>query len=653
MCNSSHNNTGLYVKCTYALWNGKGKKKSSLRAPKLGGVTELKSSNMKTTAENPSEHTNTQSHTQSHANITSQSNSNSNSNSHSHSHSGTMKDSTTNFKEYTFTLCPSHGGLEWAEYVCLEIHTTDILSDTIFGKIYIPMGDFSIIEEEKTYSVCHSANPGSSSHNNEGAKLTLRLKRLWAVPMSSSAASVFSAGTGTANSNNLGSETGSDRNRVSAAGSVDDLKSDNLCNRTTLHPDGDSNNSTSTTVTGDVYTQQPGINIPSGSKVSKKSKGIVQNVGHGIYHGVAGGMGMASGIGMGIAGGIGVAGGMAGGIGVGIVGGIAGGIAGGIGMAGGMVGIAGPRSPEHVGVVTLRCLLKESSEYFSMWPAESVLAGALRDNSAVYSVENFCVASAYEGIVLQEVSESELVFNRRLKPISFITDIFNLGSKASTTSQPSFKISSSEESQETTKKVTFLTPTKPAPREENQLKKDEKNAKKEEKSSLALLEINENAQIKKSSLLAAYVAQVEENERKIVMLKKQSSKQMLVKRQTEDTEHSEAGKKIELNLKSEDRRAPRADRGGGRGRNRNRDVEFSSDDDDDDDDGDSDDSKDDSKDDDKDDGIPDDVSELEMDMAAGSVGNARYVPPCPSVLTKYDFLTERIISYSSLFSLRL
>jgi hypothetical protein len=605
MCNSSHNNSGLYVKCTYAMWNGKGKKKSSLRAPKLGGVTELKSGNMKTTADIAPEHAHTQSHAQSHAN------------SNSNTHSGAVKESTINFREYMFTLCPSHGGLEWAEYVCLEIHTTDMLSDTIFGKIYIPMSDFSIVEEEKTYSVCHKENLSSSSHSNEGAKMTIRLKRLWAVPMSSSAASVFSAGSGTANSNNICSETGSDQNRMSAAGSVEDLKSENLCYGTTLHPDENGNISTSTTVTSDVYTQQPGINVPSGSKVPKKSKGIVQNVGHGIYQGVAGGVGMATGIGMGIAGGIGVAGGMAGGIGVGIVGGIAGGIAGGIGLAGGMVGIAGARSPEHVGVVTLRCLLKESSEYYSMWPAESVLAGALRDNSAVYTVENFCVASAYEGIVLQEVSESELVFNRRLKPISFITDIFNLGSKSSTTSQPSFKISTSDESQETTKKVTFLTPTKPSSREEKQVKKDEKNTKKEEKSSLALLEINENAQIKKSSLLAEYVAQVEENERKIVMLKKQSSKQILVQRQggpTDDEVPNEVGAKLKLQNEE-----------------RGREAEFSSSDD---------------NESDENNGIPDDVSELEMDMAAtSSAGTSRYIPPCPSVLTHIDVIPNCMIYF--------
>ena len=51
--------------------------------------------------------------------------------------------------------------------------------------------------------------------------------------------------------------------------------------------------------------------------------------------------------------------------------------------------------------------------------------------------------------------------------------------------------------------------------------------KNEEKRSLALLESNENERIKKSKLLAEYVAQVEENDKKIGLLKKQNSKSMI------------------------------------------------------------------------------------------------------------------------------
>jgi hypothetical protein len=69
--------------------------------------------------------------------------------------------------------------------------------------------------------------------------------------------------------------------------------------------------------------------------------------------------------------------GIAGGI-VGVAGGIVGGVAGVGGIAGAIL-LGGLLSgTEAVGVVTLRCLLKESDEYLSMWPAEGLLSGSVR-----------------------------------------------------------------------------------------------------------------------------------------------------------------------------------------------------------------------------------------------------------------------------------
>lgn len=91
----------------------------------------------------------------------------------------------------------------------------------------------------------------------------------------------------------------------------------------------------------------------------------------GTFPAVTGG---AANVVLGIAGGIvGVAGGI-----VGVAGGIVGGVAGVGGIAGAIL-LGGLLSgTEAVGVVTLRCLLKESDEYLSMWPAEGLLSGSLR-----------------------------------------------------------------------------------------------------------------------------------------------------------------------------------------------------------------------------------------------------------------------------------
>ena len=135
------NNTGVYIKCDYGQWNGKGKKKSALRIPKLGGVTELKSNTVKvSTGVNDTRF---------------------------------RASNVINLKEYTFTLCPSHGGLEWADYIRLQIHCTDLITDNIFGVVYIPIGDFNILEEEKSYPVCHKGGD-----KIRDAQLTIRLKRL-------------------------------------------------------------------------------------------------------------------------------------------------------------------------------------------------------------------------------------------------------------------------------------------------------------------------------------------------------------------------------------------------------------------------------------------------------------------------------------------
>lgn len=557
LCDSNFNNTGIYIKCDYGQWNGKGKKKSALRIPKLGGITELKSSTVKVSS-GGNEHK-------------------------------SRASNVTNLKDHLFTLCPSHGGLEWADYVRLQIHCTDLLTDTVFGVVYVPIGDFNILEEEKSYPVSHKGG-----EKIRDALLTIRLKRLWRLPMSSSAAS-------TGNAMNVFSSTSTDCNSISE--STHDANTIKIGKNPF---DADlSHNKILREFTKSSDDHDVGMKTSHHSETAAEctpahKKGIVKNVGKGIYNGVTGGIGIASDIGMGIAGGIGAAGGIAGGIGIGIVGGIAGGIVGGIvsagGIAGGMVGI---RAAEPVGVVTLRCLLRESSEYISMWPSESVLAGALRDNNSTYSAENFCVAAAYEGLLLHEVAEKELLYNRRLKPISFVTDIFNLGMKASAkhgTSATHAQITSSDkivdnekgEIGEKSKRVSFITPTKQALKEEKQVKKDEKRVRKEEKKSLALLEFNENARIEKSRLLSEYMEKVEEDDKRSTMLRKQSSRMLKT-----------------------------SDKGAGKSKEKDKETLLlagqalgndSDDDDEDDEDGSSD------KDSDEE-GVEDDVSELEMDMA--------------------------------------
>ena len=428
----------------------------------------------------------------------------------------------TNYKDHVFTLCPSHGGLEWAEYVCLEVHCTDMLSDSTFGVVYVPISDFTIDEEEKIFRICHTENG-----KNSEARLCIRFKRLWSVPMSSSAASVHGNTNiiqSSVNENNESNEIcqTTPNEILKNNGNNHNITENNINDNISRKSDGTYTENSSDE---NIFLTPPGPGVGTGININgipKKYAGVVENVGKGIYNGVTGGIGLAGDIGIGIAGGVGLVGGLAGGIGSGIIGGIAGGIVGGIGIAGNMVGIKG--APEPVGVITLRCLLKESSEYFSMWPAEGVLAGALRDNSSAYTVENFCVAPGYEGLVLQGVSENDFVFNRRLKPISFVTDIFNLGTKVS-----SNEVLGSKSANDGTfrKRVSFTTPTKQMQKDEKQMKKDQKNVKKEEKRSLALLELNENERIKKSKLLAEYVAQVEENEKKIGLLEKQNSKSLM------------------------------------------------------------------------------------------------------------------------------
>ena len=569
------NNTGVYIKCDYGQWNGKGKKKSALRIPKLGGVTELKSNTVKvSTGVNDTRF---------------------------------RASNVINLKEYTFTLCPSHGGLEWADYIRLQIHCTDLITDNIFGVVYIPIGDFNILEEEKSYPVCHKGGD-----KIRDAQLTIRLKRLWRLPMSSSAAS-----TGNSNSNSLNvfNSTSTDYNSINeTTHDATTLKIDkNPFDSDTAHnkivrefsKSSDDHNIGTKAAHHTETVAHESIVTP------KKEKGIVQNVGIGLYHGVAGGIGIASDITMGIAGGLGAAGGLAGGIGIGIVGGIAGGIVGGIvsagGIAGGMVGI---RAPEPVGVVTLRCLLRESSEYISMWPSESVLAGALRDNSSTYSAENFCVAAAYEGLLLHEVAEKELLYNRRLKPISFVTDIFNLGAKTTikhnlsaqhTHSSSSGKYLDNEKGDigEKSKRVSFITPSKQTmSKEEKQIKKDDKKIRKEEKKSLALLEFNENARIEKSRLLSEYMEKVEENDKRTSLLKKESSRRLKLsdkgvgngtnKDKEKDKDKDKDKDRKSLNLAGETL--------GNDSDDDNNDVASSSDKDSD------------------DEAVEDDVSELEMDM---------------------------------------
>jgi hypothetical protein len=494
LCDSNFNNAGIYVKCDYGQWNGKGKKKSALRIPKLGGVTELKSSTIKVS---------------------------------SGGNEYKSRQSNVNFKDHLFTLCPSHGGLEWADYVRLQIHCTDLLTDTVFGVVYVPIRDFNILEEEKSYPVSHKGG-----EKIRDALLTIRLKRLWRLPMSSSAAS-------TGNAMNVLSSTSTDYNSISE--STHDASTIKI-EKNQFDADSSHNKIlrefTKSSDDHDVGMKTTHHTETATEHTPAHKKGIVKNVGKGIYNGVTGGIGIASDIGMGIAGGIGAAGGIAGGIGIGIVGGIAGGIVGGIVSAGGIAGgIVGIRAAEPVGVVTLRCLLRESSEYISMWPSESVLAGALRENNSTYSAENYCVAAAYEGLLLHEVAEKELLYNRRLKPISFVTDIFNLGMKASakhgtstihTHSMSSDKIVDNEkgENGEKSKRVSFITPTKQTLNEEKQAKKDEKRVRKEEKKSLALLEFNENARIEKSRLLSEYLEKVEETDKRSTMLKKQSSRKL-------------------------------------------------------------------------------------------------------------------------------
>ena len=497
----THSSSGVYIKCKYALWDGKSKKKSSLRIPVLSGSNELKSLVVKSikTSNQP--------------------------------HSGTE----TDFKSFNFTLCPSHGGLEWAEYVCLEIHSGDVLTDHIFGIVYIPIGDFNLIEQERTYPVSKGKSLKSSI-----ARLTIRLKRIWSIPKHSSAASVcgsslsnpvFTAGS-TDSINDL--DTGLDvesRPAYNEHGNVSDdmyvASVSTAADSALLCPSIDN----SVVHTDEIDTAMSGANMPPDASHPKKSKGVVQNVGSGIYHGVAGGIGIAGGIGMGIAGGIGVAGGVAGGIGMGIAGGIAGGIVGGLGIAGditmgiaGGLGVVGKKFPEPVGVVTLRCLLKESSEYLSMWPGECLLAGALRENSTSSGIEKFCVAAGYDGLVLKEVSENELIFNRRLKPITFVTDIFNFGSKDFFTSLSDgidLKNENNNDVPATTadkaKRVSFITPFQKQTKEEKKNKKDEKIK------SLALLLKNENAKIKRSNILSEYIADREISEKKM-KLKKEKSK---------------------------------------------------------------------------------------------------------------------------------
>ena len=501
---SAHSPSGIYIKCKYALWDGKNKKKSSLRIPVLSGSSELKSLVVKSTKVSNQPHS----------------------------------ASEIDFKSFNFTLCPSHGGLEWAEYVCLEIHNGDVVTDHVFGVVYIPIGDFDLIEQERTYPVSKG-----KSLKHHIARLTIRLKRIWSVPKHSSAASVggssvsnlvFTAGSTDSLIDQDIELDAESRAACKDHGSVsDDLNVGSVstaADSALLYPSSDN----SVVRTDEIDTGITGANSLPDVSHPKKGKGIVKNVGSGIYHGVAGGIGIAGGIGMGIAGGIGVAGGVAGGIGMGIAGGIAGGIVGGLGIAGditmgiaGGLGVVGKKFPEPVGVVTLRCLLKESSEYLSMWPGECLLAGALRENSSSSGIEKFCVAAGYDGLVLKEVSENELIFNRRLKPITFVTDIFDFGSKDFFTSISDGIDLKNEKNNdlttttgEKTKRVSFITPFKKQTKEEKKTKKEEKIK------SLALLLKNENAKIKRSNILSEYIADREKSE-KIIKLKKEKSKPTL------------------------------------------------------------------------------------------------------------------------------
>lgn len=82
------------------------------------------------------------------------------------------------FKRFKFTLCPSQGGFECADYVKLEIHSIDLLNDKIIGVAYIPIGDFDIKEREKVYEVSrHKLIKEKDVGGIPNGCLTVQLKR--------------------------------------------------------------------------------------------------------------------------------------------------------------------------------------------------------------------------------------------------------------------------------------------------------------------------------------------------------------------------------------------------------------------------------------------------------------------------------------------
>jgi hypothetical protein len=102
-----------------------------------------------------------------------------------------MDKDVVDFKGFIFTLSPSQGGFECADYVKLEIHSIELLNDKIIGVAYIPIGDFDIQEREKVYEVSgYKQIKEKDVGGLENGCLTVHLKRLWSVPKFSNAASV-------------------------------------------------------------------------------------------------------------------------------------------------------------------------------------------------------------------------------------------------------------------------------------------------------------------------------------------------------------------------------------------------------------------------------------------------------------------------------
>ena len=64
----------------------------------------------------------------------------------------TPRDLTVNLDRHVFGLSPSQGCFETAEYVRLEVHGSDMLSDKLLGYALVPVDDFDMdVEIERSY----------------------------------------------------------------------------------------------------------------------------------------------------------------------------------------------------------------------------------------------------------------------------------------------------------------------------------------------------------------------------------------------------------------------------------------------------------------------------------------------------------------------